>query len=83
VRKSVSSLRAQLRAFVACVAACVRCLRGGVRSFVLPFVARAAACVRCVRARAAFVACSAAFVRLQWQERKIETKKDSVFLPVE
>ena len=34
MRKSVSSLRAQLRAFVACVAACVRCLRGGVRLFV-------------------------------------------------
>ena len=64
VRKSVSSLRAQLRAFVVCMAVCIRCLCGGVRLFVHPFVARATACVRCVRARAAFVACLAAFVRL-------------------
>jgi len=54
VRKSVSSLRAQRRAFVACG-------RGR----------------RLLRAR------QRSFVCLQWQERKIETKKDSVFLPVE
>jgi hypothetical protein len=62
MRKSVCSLRAQLRAFVVCMAVCIRCLCGGVRLFVHPFVARTAACVRCVRVRAAFVACSAAFV---------------------
>ncbi len=87
--------------FIACAAACVRCVRGGVRSLLAwrrSFVACVAAFFRLFirllhTQRHAFVACGCgrrslraqqrSFVHLQWQERKIETKKDSVFLPVE
>jgi hypothetical protein len=80
--------------FIACAAACVRCVHGGVRSLLVwrrLFVCSSVCCtrsgVRSLRAGAGGVRCVLggvrSFVRLQLQEKKIETKKDSVFLPVE
>ncbi len=90
--KRVCSLRAQRRAFVACGAAFVHLFVYLLHAQRRLSVACAAAFVCCLGSGVrslhaqwhAFVACGRRlFVHLQRQERKIETKKDTAFLPVE